>query len=389
MNRVLTYISLTVALALMCTNAAARTKLVALPEREATIVRLDNPAHTLVEEERVLTLQKGENQIDFSWAGVSIDPDSIRILVLSHPKEVRLISVSYPPGENALVWNIYSDNAWEERVRISYLLSAIDRLVEYKALATKDESKLDLNSFLILRNFSGEDFAVAKVLLDYGEAFDKSIQHEETKRMLFLEQNALPVRKVFTFDAAKMPWDPEKVPENVGIPVTYEIENSAAVGLGKFGLWDGKARIFQDDGHSSTIFLGEDRTAFVPVGDKMKLYIGDSRDLVVTQRKMREEQMNVRRNKKNQIVLFDTDEVISVKIENFKDKDAVLTLLEPIPGQWEMVDCPMKYTLKDAYTLEFEIPIKARDKVEFTMHYQRKNMRTAAIAVPEEGGEVR
>jgi len=113
----------------------------------------------------------------------------------------------------------------------------------------------------------------------------------------------------------------------------------------------------------------------VPVGEKMKLYIGDSRDIVVTQRKMRENRTNVTRNKKEHIVLFDTDELLSVTIENFKDKDAVLTLVEHIPGQWEMVKCPRKYDLKDAYTLEFEIPVKARDKVEFSMHYQRKNVR--------------
>ena len=34
----------------------ARIKLVALPERAATVVRLDNPTATLIEEERVLTL---------------------------------------------------------------------------------------------------------------------------------------------------------------------------------------------------------------------------------------------------------------------------------------------------------------------------------------------
>jgi len=37
----------------------ARIKLVALPERGATVIRLDNPQATLIEEERVLTLQKG------------------------------------------------------------------------------------------------------------------------------------------------------------------------------------------------------------------------------------------------------------------------------------------------------------------------------------------
>ena len=375
MGKVKRCLTLALVLALISTNAAARTKLVALPERAATIIRLDNPAHTLVEEERVLTLQKGPNQIDFSWAAVRIDPDSIRIRILSHPDKVRLISVSYPPEGAALTWNIYSDGAWEENVRISYLLTGIDRLIEYKALTTKDESALDLNSLLVLRNFSGEDFGAANVLLNYGEAFEKSIQHEETKRMLFLSTKSLPIRKVWTFDAAQLPWDPEKVPENVGIPVTYEIENKTAVGLGKFGLWGGKARIYQDDGHGSTIFLGEDRSDFVPVGEKMKLYIGDSRDIVLTQRQMRKDNINIRRNDARQVVLFDTDEVISVKIENFKDKDAVLTLIEHIPGQWNMVKCPKEYEMKDASTLEFEIPVKASDKVEFSMHYQRKNVR--------------
>jgi len=375
MDKVKRCLTLALVLALISTNAAARTKLVALPERAATIIRLDNPAHTLVEEERVLTLQKGPNQIDFSWAAVRIDPDSIRIRILSHPDKVRLISVSYPPEGAALTWNMYSDGAWEENVRISYLLTGIDRLIEYKALTTKDESALDLNSLLVLRNFSGEDFGAANVLLNYGEAFEKSIQHEETKRMLFLSTKSLPIRKVWTFDTAKLPWDPERVPENVGIPVMYEIENKDAVGLGKFGLWGGKARIYQDDGHGSTIFLGEDRSDFVPVGEKMKLYIGDSRDIVVTQRQMRKDNINIRRNDARQVVLFDTDEVISVKIENFKDKDAVLTLIEHIPGQWDMVKCPKEYELKDASTLEFEIPVKASDKVEFSMHYQRKNVR--------------
>ena len=54
-------------------QAQARIKLVALPERAATIIRLDNPAATLIEEERVLTLQKGLNKVDFSWKAVSIN----------------------------------------------------------------------------------------------------------------------------------------------------------------------------------------------------------------------------------------------------------------------------------------------------------------------------
>jgi hypothetical protein len=366
---------------LFAVAAQARIKLVALPERAATIIRLDNPNATLIEEERVLTLQKGLNKVDFSWKGVQIDEDSIRLQVLDHPADVTLLSVSYPPGEAALVWEISSGGDFAEPVRISYLLSNIDRLITYKAVANKPETLVDLKSYLILRNFSGEDFAQARVLLDYGEAFDQGIGHEETKQMLFLTEPNVPIRKIWTFDAEKLPWDPEKLEnKNVGIPVSYEITNSQPSRLGKFALWGGKARIFQEDGHGSTIFLGEDNAELVPVGEKMELYIGDSRDIVVTQRKMRDAQIDIQKNHAGQAVLFNTDEIITAKIENFKDSPAVLTMIQHIPGQWDMEECNLKYVKKDAYTLKFEIELSARTQAgpaakELTLHYHRRNVR--------------
>ncbi|MHC4595189.1 MAG: hypothetical protein ACYS9C_15825 [Planctomycetota bacterium] len=371
------------------TIAEARIKLVALPERAATVIRLDNPQATLIEEERVLTLQKGLNKVDFSWKGVSIDADSIRLRTLDHPDKVTLLNVSYPPNEAALVWEISSDSDYVETVRISYLLSNIDRLITYKAVADKAETVVDLKSYLVLRNFSGEDFDQASVLLDYGEAFEQGIDHEETKQMLFLSAAKVPITKIWTFDAAKLPWDPEQLENrNVGIPVSYRIVNEARSGLGQFALWGGKARLFQDDGHESTIFLGEDVTALVPVGEKTELYIGDSRDIVVTQRKMKDTRINVRKNNKEQVVLYDTNEIITAKIENFKDGPAVLTMIQHIPGQWDMERCNMKYKKKDAGTLEFEIKLPARTEAgpatrELTMHYHRRNIRPGVTIRPE------
>ena len=381
-----THIALTVLVIVLGAAAAleARIKMVALPERAATVIRLDNPSATLIEEERVLTLQQGLNKVDFSWKGVQIDEDSIRLQILDHPDGVNLLSVSYPPGEAALVWEISSGGDYAETVRISYLLRNIDRLITYKAVADKAETKVDLKSYLVLRNFSGEDFEEARVLLDYGEAFEQGIDHEETKRMLFLKAPQVPVTKVWTWDVRKIPphmWDPSRVEnENVGIPVSYRIVNDEPSGLGEFSLWGGKARLFQDDGHGSTIFLGEDNVPLVPVGEKMELYIGDSRDIVVTQKKMKDARINLRKNDRERVVLYDTDEIITAKIENFKDGPAVLTMIQQIPGQWDMEKCNLTYKKKDASTLEFEIELPARTDSgpavkELTMHYHRRNVR--------------
>ncbi len=374
---------LTVIVLLLACSAIShgRIKLVALPERAATVIRLDNPRATLIEEERVLTLQKGLNKVDFSWKGVFIDADSIRLRALDHTNKVTLLSVSYPPNEAALVWDISSDSDYAETVRISYLLSNIDRLITYKAVADKAETFVDLKSYLVLRNFSGEDFAKARVLLDYGEAFEQGIDHEETKQMLFLKAPKVPITKVWKFDAARLPWDPEKLEnQNVGIPVSYRIVNEAKSNLGEFSLWGGKARLFQDDGHESTIFLGEDMTGLVPVGEKMELYIGDSRDIVVTQRKMQDTRVPTHTNSRGDVVLYDTNEQITAKIENFKASPAMLTMIQHIPGQWDMENCNMKYEKKDANTLEFEIQLPARSEAgpavkELKMTYHRRHLR--------------
>src|SRR5512138_743789 len=82
--------------------AWARIKLITLPVRERVEIQLDHPNATLVEEERIVPLVKGENQVDFSWAGTQIDPNTILFRVVDKPDAVKVLSVSYPPNEAAL-----------------------------------------------------------------------------------------------------------------------------------------------------------------------------------------------------------------------------------------------------------------------------------------------
>jgi hypothetical protein len=358
----------------------ARIKLVALPEREATVVRLDNPSATLLEEERVLTLQQGINKVDFSWKGVQIQPDSIRITVLELNNTVTVLNVSYPPNEQALVWEIASSVAQQVLVRISYLLNRIDRLVTYKAMVRRNESNLDLTSFLVLRNFSGENLPASRFQLDYGEVFENAILSGETKRMQFFKAYKLPLKKRFTFDASQLPWEPKQVGDNVGIPVHYELENTTENGLGKYALWNGKARLFSEYGHGNTIgntvFLGEDTADFTPIGQALKLTIGKSRDIVVTQHKTSEKRLNERRNyKKTQSVLYDTEETMRVEIESFKEQVAFVTLKEPMPQEWEMKETSHSYKKENNQEIIFDISLSAKEKMVLIYTYYRRNVR--------------
>lgn len=361
----------------------ARIKLVALPQREATVVRLDNPQATLLEEERVLTLQKGLNQVDFSWKGVHIQADSIRLTVLEAPQAVTLLNISYPPNEQALVWEIGSPSGQQIRVRISYLLNNIDRLVTYQAHVNQAESHLALTAFVVLRNFSGEDLPQSQFQLDHGETLTTPILSGETKRLQFFTVAAVPITKQLVFDAAELPWDPKAFGDNVGIPVYYESENTPEHHLGEHALWDGKARLYSEYGHSDTqksadfIFLGEDNLEFTPVGQELKVRIGESRDVVVTQRKINERRLNERRNyKRNQVILYDTEETIQVEIENFKEQLALVTLKESMPEEWEMVKHSHPYETEHNRQIKFEaLEVAPKEKIVVTYTYNRRHIR--------------
>src|ERR1051325_10054401 len=349
--------------------AQGRVKLVALPERARVVVSLVHPEATLVEEERILTLQKGVNQVDFSWRGVNIDPASIQARMLSHPDKVLILNTSYPPNENALIWEISSPAAQEERVRISYLLQGLGRDIVYKAVAEPDEKSLTLRNYLRLRNDSGEDLTEAEISIGYGADFKKTIAHEEILEMLSERIEKLPIKKVLTWDAAQQPWDPEYEKKTVGVPLSYVIKNDAASKLGTHTLLPGKARIFlKTNEHGDTdaekqkdgvTFTGEDWAGLTPADRELKLYIGQSRDVKVTQRKIKDERTNMKRNTGNTVVLWDTDEVFKIEIENFKKTPVNLVIIEHIPGYWKMVESTHKFEKKDAFTLEYKLTLPA------------------------------
>jgi hypothetical protein len=57
---------------------------------QAEVHRLEDCGHYVVEDahERIVPLVKGENQVDFSWANTTIDPETIVYNHLNQPREL-------------------------------------------------------------------------------------------------------------------------------------------------------------------------------------------------------------------------------------------------------------------------------------------------------------
>lgn len=371
--------------------ASAGIKLITLPPRERVEIQLDNPQVTLVEEERVVPLTQGVNDVVFAWANTSIDRDSIQLRCLSDPENVKVLSVSYPPGENALTWQVASPKAGSARIRISYLIGQLDKSYAYQATASPDEKQLTLWQYVQLHNRSNEEFGTAGMWAGFGERFERPIGINETKKLLSARFADVPVQKVYLADLAAHGYlDAGK--RQLRVPMSYRLKNDAAHGLGLFPLMFGKARIFQDDGNGMSAFLGEDWARFTPRDDEVDLFLGVARDVVVKRTIDRREQKRVLGN------LYDYDVIVKYEIENFKDQSVVLDLAESLPAlrteigvnsgrdvEWELGDqgtldkarMDVEKTTVDRVLFHVELPPRGPNdqavKTTHTLHVRIRN----------------
>ncbi|MDY7108151.1 MAG: hypothetical protein SYC29_05895 [Planctomycetota bacterium] len=310
--------------ALLASPAPAGVKLITLPDRERVEIQLDNPAATLVEEERIVPLARGVNDVVFAWANTNIDKSSIQFRCLTDPENIRVLSVSYPPGENALTWQVYSPQAGSAKVRISYIIGRLDKSFAYRAVASHDETTLTLRQYIQLHNRAHEAFGSAGMYAGFGDRLQRPIGINETKRLLSAKFQRVPIRKTYTADLASHGYlDAGK--KQLRIPMHYVLKNDEQHNLGAFPLMAGKARIFQDDGRGTVAFLGEDWADFTPRDDEMTLYLGVARDIVVKRTIERREQTRVLGR------LYDYDVLVKYEIENFKDSPATLDIAESMP----------------------------------------------------------
>ena len=78
------------------------------------------------------------------------------------------------------------------------------------------------------------------------------------------------------------------------------------------------------------------------------------------------------------MVLWDTEELYQVEIENFKKETADLVISERFPGYWKMVESTHPFERKDAFTIEYKLTLPAEStgakKTVLTFNLNRINV---------------
>ena len=150
-------------LALMLAAAVAveaKVDLVTLPTRDSVQLTIYNSADlTLVRESRMLTLKKGLNKLQFSWADTLIDPTSLEMTARASADKIDVFNLDYPARtQNLGVWEIKSEVNGKVPFEITYLTSGLSWRAFYMGTMSEDEKTMRLEGYVRVTNLSGEEY---------------------------------------------------------------------------------------------------------------------------------------------------------------------------------------------------------------------------------------
>ncbi|HPR63080.1 MAG TPA: DUF4139 domain-containing protein [Thermoanaerobaculia bacterium] len=145
------------------------------------------------------------------------------------------------------------------------------------------------------------------------------------------------------------------------VEVAVKVMNSEKNGLG-LPLPKGTVRVYKRDTDGSSQFIGEDTIDHTPRDESIYLTLGNAFDLVTERR-----QTDYR-------VISDCvrESAFEIKVRNHKKEPATLRLIEPVGGEWEMLNHSHPFIKMDAFTLEFPVPVNPDEEVVVTYRVRLK-----------------
>src|SRR6266581_5266632 len=313
----------------------------------------------------------------------------------------RLVLPSLPENlvsKPTLVWLLRNALAGPQRVEASYLTGGITWKADYVLVLNPADTKADVTGWVTIDNRSGATYGNAALKLvagDVNRAVDgrrsqrameiatkaasmaeasrdfrsegffeyhlytldgrTTIKDNQTKQLTLMSAADVGVKKqLFYYGAAEYYRSSYGAPiSNQKVAVVLEIGNTKANRLG-VPLPKGKVRVYKADASGSQQLIGEDWIDHTPTDERVRIKLGDAFDVVGerTQKEWRKLASN----------LYEVEWEISLR--NHKKEDQTVTVVEPVPGDWQVLKATHAWEKPEAHTLQFDVPVPKEGAVK-------------------------
>src|SRR5262249_7747231 len=174
-----------------------------------------------------------------------------------------------------------------------------------------------------------------------------TVKDHQTKQLSLLTASDVPVRRELVYYGAQEYYrSPLGTPiSNQKVAVLLELKN-AKPGLG-IPLPRGKVRVYKADRGGSQQLVGEDWIDHTPKDEQVRVKMGEAFD-VIGERVQRD----WKRLGPN---LYEVEWEVSLR--NHKTEDVTVAVVEPVPGDWEVLRSSHTPEKVEAHTLRFAVPV--------------------------------
>ncbi|MGO9380148.1 MAG: DUF4139 domain-containing protein [Dissulfurispiraceae bacterium] len=299
-----------------------------------------------------------------------------------------------------LVW-LLSNSAMEQKIEASYLTNGLNWKADYVVTLNDKDNMVDLEGWVTIDNKSGSTYKNTKLKLVAGdvhhikeevkisrlasveavpsqpqfkqeEFFEyhiytlqrpSTIKENQTKQIRIIDAGNISVKKELIFKGANYYYLSQYLEQMPGqkVGVFVDIQNTKANNLG-IPLPKGIVRVYKQDSEGSLQFVGEDSIDHTAKDEKVRIMLGDAFDVVGTRR-----QTDWKKIAKN---IYEASFEISLR--NHKKEDVTVKVIEPIPGDWKILNASQEYKKTEAFQAEFLIPVPKDQEVKLTYTVQMK-----------------
>lgn len=431
MKTLTTYFSSVAALMILIASTPSQAKnvdLVTLPKRDTVQLTIYNSEDlTLAKEVRAITLKKGGNRLQFSWANTLIDPTSVELRPLEHADQIEVVDTVFPGQKpQHLFWNIESEFEGQVLMEVSYFTSGLTWKMDYVAITNPAEDEISFRGHVRVFNNSGEEYDDAEIRLIVGKVNlvekiadlarrgnqpppqPNTADYGLMKNRAMRESISLAVNAGFGGGGGPASAPKKVVKEGVSEYFMFSVDGTETISNGwskrmpavnadevqfdivyrmrayqygprpvRFFLWkndedhqlgdsplpDGVVRVFRENGQDGLSYLGQQSLNYVPIQADIEVNLGPDDLVVFEQRKIKTSRNNFHFDRHKRVTGWDEHRSWLSTIRNYRDQPIRLELRLQWPGDVE-VEAPASTTSFDYRTLEFPLSAKARDASE-------------------------
>jgi hypothetical protein len=316
----------------------------------------------------------------------------------------RLIFPDVPENlrdKPTLVMQLASKTSGSQDLELSYLTGGLGWQADYVAELNSDESRLNLLGWVTLTNTSGTSYKNARLQLVAGDVhqvqpvFEKrfreqavdiayaaeapgmtqeslfeyhlyslerptNILENQTKQVAMLQAENISSSKEYLLRGADYYYRNRAgdLGSKIKVSVFLSFENTKAENLGQ-PLPKGIVRVYKQDSKGSVQFVGEDRIDHTPENETVRLRLGYAFD-ITADRKQTDFKKLAGFSQYNYVF----ESAYRIELKNGKDSDVAVKVLEPMPGDWEIMSESRAHQKISASEAEWLVTVPAKGSTE-------------------------